>query len=322
MPQPLDKSAPLFVAGHRGLVGSAIVRLLERRGFENIQTASRAELDLRSQADVHAWFAQARPRYVLHAAGTVGGILANSTRPAEFIYDNLMMHANVLEAARKSNVQRLLYLGSSCIYPRDCPQPIRESYLLTGPLESTNEAYAISKIAGVQMCKAYRQQYGCDFFAVMPTNLYGENDNFDLRSSHVLPALMRKFHEAWVAGERQVSIWGTGTARREFLHVDDLADACLFLLQHYEGVDHINVGTGTDLTIGELADLLRQIIYPDAQLIFDSSKPDGTPRKQLDVRPLHDLGWRHSISLRDGIERTYRWFQGQCQSTVSWRKAS
>lgn len=308
MVDALPPDAPVFVAGHRGLVGSAIVRLLGEAGFSAVLTAGRSDLDLRNQQQVDSWFQRHRPAYVFHAAGTVGGILANSTRPAEFLYDNLLMHANVIEAARRHGVRRLLYLGSSCIYPRDCPQPMKEEYLLTGTLESTNEAYAISKIAGIKMCDAYRHQYGCDFFSVMPTNLYGENDNFDLRNSHVLPALMRKFHEAKVEGRRAVEIWGAGTVRREFLYVDDLADACLFLMRNYRGDGHINVGTGEDLSILELAELLRDIIHPKGELVFDRAKPDGTPRKLLDVSRVHSLGWRHSVSLREGVERTYRWF--------------
>lgn len=322
MVNTLPQSAPVFVAGHRGLVGSAILRLLRQSGFSTILTAGRSELDLRNQQQVDSWFQQHRPVYVFHAAGTVGGILANSTRPAEFLYDNLMMHANVIEAACRHGVQRLLYLGSSCIYPRECPQPMKEEYLLTGTLETTNEAYAISKIAGIKMCDAYRRQYGCDFFSVMPTNLYGENDNFDLRNSHVLPALMRKFHEAKIEGRRSVEIWGAGTARREFLYVDDLADACLYLMQNYKGGGHINVGTGTDLSILELAELLREVIHPAAELVFDRSKPDGTPQKLLDVSRVHALGWRHSTSLRDGIERTYRCFCENVGGDHRLRKAS
>lgn len=319
---PLPTDAAIFVAGHRGLVGSAIERTLRRAGFQNIQTATRSDLDLRCQRAVHRWFELRRPGYVFHAAGTVGGILANSQRPAEFLYDNLLMHVNVIEAARQSGVQRLLYLGSSCIYPRECPQPIKEEYLLSGPLEETNEAYAVAKIAGIQMCRTYRRQYGCDFFSVMPTNLYGENDNFDLHNSHVLPALIRKFHEAKQNGLPTVDVWGTGMARREFLHVDDLADACLFLMQNYAAGEHINVGTGSDVTICELAEMLREVIYPEANLAFDTTKPDGTPRKQLDVARLHELGWRHAISLREGIEQTYRWYRENLGASRPIRKAS
>jgi GDP-L-fucose synthase len=306
----MDQGARIFVAGHRGLVGSALMRRLEREGFSTLLTATRDQLDLRDQAAVNYWFRANRPEYVFHAAGTVGGILANSTRPAEFIYDNMMMHATVVHAAYLHRVTKLLYLGSSCIYPRHCAQPIAESALLTGPLEPTNEAYAVAKIAGIKLCETYRGQYGCDFISAMPTNLYGEHDNFDLASSHVLPALIRKFHEAKLARAPEVVIWGSGTPRREFLHVDDLADACVFLMQHYDEDRHVNVGTGEDLTIAELANLVRTIVYPDATLRFDTSKPDGTPRKLLDVSKLHTLGWRHRVTLADGIAATYRWFVG------------
>ncbi|HEY7944549.1 MAG TPA: GDP-L-fucose synthase [Casimicrobiaceae bacterium] len=302
------KDARVYVAGHRGLVGSAVVRALEARGFGNILTASRDQLDLRDQAAVNYWFRANRPEYVYLVAGTVGGILANSTRPAEFIYDNMMIHATVVHAAHLYGTKKLLYLGSSCIYPRECPQPMREEHLLTGPLEQTNEAYAIAKIAGIKLCRAYRQQYGANFISAMPTNLYGPQDNFDLTSSHVLPALMRRFHDARLRGDREVTVWGTGRARREFLHVDDLADACLFLMERYDDSVHVNVGTGEDLAISELVDMVRSVVHPDAEVVFDLSKPDGTPRKRLDVSRLHDVGWRHRIPQRDGIEATYRWF--------------
>jgi len=301
----------IFVAGHRGLVGSAIVRRLQADGHTQIQTATREQLDLRDQAAVNYWFRANRPEYVFLVAGTVGGILANSTRPAEFIYDNLMIHATVVHAAHLHGVKRLLYLVSSCVYPRECPQPIREEYLLTGLLEPTNEPYAIAKISGIKLCQAYRRQYGSDFISAMPTNLYGPHDNFDLQSSHVLPALMRKFHDARAEGRDEVTIWGTGAPRREFLHVDDLADACLFLMRHYQGDEHINVGTGEDLSIRELAETLREIVAPGVRLAFDASKPDGTPRKLLDVSRLHALGWRHRIGLREGIRSTYDWFLAQ-----------
>jgi GDP-L-fucose synthase len=242
------------------------------------------------------------------AAGTVGGIVPNSTRPAEFIYDNMMIHATVVHAAHANGVRKLLYLGSSCIYPRDCPQPMSEEHLLTGPLEPTNEAYAIAKIAGIKLCEAYRRQYGDDFISLMPTNLYGPNDNFDLTSSHVLPALIRRFDDAKTAGAREVVIWGTGTPRREFLHVDDLADACLFLMERYSDSSHINVGTGHDLSIRELAELVRDVVHPGAALTFDRSKPDGMPRKLLNVSRLHALGWRHATALPDGIRATYEWY--------------
>jgi GDP-L-fucose synthase len=301
-------TARTYVAGHRGLVGSAIVRRLEAQGCQNILTATREQVDLRDQAAVNYWFKANRPELVYLVAGTVGGILANSTRPAEFIYDNMMIHATVVQAAHQYGVRKLLYLGSSCIYPREARQPMTEEQLLTGALEPTNEAYAIAKIAGIKLCQAYRTQYGNDFISAMPTNLYGPNDNFDLTSSHVLPALIRKFHESKAERQRDVTIWGTGSPRREFLHVDDLAEACLFLMANYSDARHLNVGTGEDLSIRELAGLVRDVVYPEAQLVFDTSKPDGMPRKLLDVSRLHALGWRHRIALADGIRSTYDWF--------------
>lgn len=304
----MDCSSRIFVAGHRGLVGSAIMRKLNAERYVNVLTATRQQLDLRDQAAVNDWFRANQPEFVLLAAGTVGGILANSTRPAEFLYDNMMIHATTVHAAHLFRVKRLLYLGSSCIYPRDCPQPMREEYLLSGPLEWTNEPYALAKIAGIKLCESYRTQFGCDFISAMPTNLYGPNDNFDLNSSHVLPALIRKFHDAKSSHSPDVAIWGSGTPRREFLHVDDLADACVFLMNHYDESTHINVGTGTDLSIRELAETVRDIVYPQAELVFDAAKPDGTPRKLLDVSRLHQLGWRHRTELKDGIRATYRWF--------------
>jgi GDP-L-fucose synthase len=304
----MTQSSRVFVAGHRGLVGSALLRHLGDTGHRCVLTATRDQLDLRDQAAVNYWFRANRPEYVFLVAGTVGGILANSTRPAEFIYDNMMIHATVVHAAHMFGVKKLLYLGSSCIYPRLCPQPMTEEQLLTAPLEPTNEPYAIAKIAGIKLCQSYRRQYGCNFVSAMPTNLYGPNDNFDLTSSHVLPALMRKFHDARLEARSEVVVWGTGQPRREFLHVDDLADACVFLMNHYEEDTHINVGTGEDLTIHELASMVRDVVYPEAALVFDASKPDGAPRKLLDVSRLHALGWRHQIALRTGIERTYRWF--------------
>jgi len=304
----MGPDARIFVAGHGGLVGSALMRRLQAEGFSNVLTATRDQLDLRDQAAVNYWFRANRPDYVFLAAGTVGGILANSTRPAEFIYDNMLIHATVVHSAYLYGAKKLLYLGSSCIYPRACPQPIKEEYLLTGELEPTNEAYAIAKIAGIKLCQHYRTQYGCDFISAMPTNLYGISDNFDLTSSHVLPALIRKFHDAKERGDAEVLVWGSGTVRREFLHVDDLADACVFLMRRYDEPSHINVGTGEDLTIAELADMVRRVVYPKAAVTFDRSKPDGMRRKLLDVSRLHALGWRHKLQLSEGIESTYRWF--------------
>jgi GDP-L-fucose synthase len=309
----IDRNARVYVAGHGGLVGSAMVRHLTAQGFTNVLTATRAQVDLRDQSEVSHWFKANRPDYVFLVAGTVGGILANSTRPAEFIYDNLMIHGTVVHSAHETGVTKLLYLGSSCIYPRDSTQPITEDELLKGPLEATNEWYAIAKIAGIKLCQAYRRQYGCDFISAMPTNLYGPGDNFDLRSSHVIPALMRKFHDARVdsthsGSPNTVSVWGTGSAYREFLHVDDLAAACLFLLEHYSDDSHINVGTGVDLSIKELAETIREVVNPSAELVWDTSKPDGTPRKLLDVSRLRALGWRPRIGLREGLASTYEHF--------------
>jgi GDP-L-fucose synthase len=315
-------SPRVFVAGHRGLVGSALVRRLQRNHSVEILTATREQLDLRDQAAVNYWFKANRPEYVYLVAGTVGGILANSTRPAEFIYDNMMIHATVVQAAHLYHAKKLLYLGSSCIYPRNCAQPMTEEQLLTGALEPTNESYAIAKIAGIKLCQAYRTQYGDDFISAMPTNLYGPNDNFDLNASHVLPAMIRKFHDAKAAAARDVVIWGTGTPRREFLHVDDLADACVFLMDRYDESPHINVGTGEDLSIRELAELVRSIVYPGAALTFDASKPDGMPRKLLGVSRLHALGWRHRIGLREGIASTHQWFlahQGSLRTEAAVR---
>lgn len=305
--EQMQKDARIYVAGHAGLVGSAVVRRLRAEGFSTILTATRHQLDLRDQAAVNYWFQANRPEYVFLVAGKVGGILANSTQPADFLYDNMLIHATVVEASRRFEVSKLLYLGSSCIYPRNAEQPISEDALLTGELEPTNEGYALAKIAGIKLCEFYRSQHGCNFISAMPTNLYGPNDNFDLTSSHVLPALIRKFHEARSTGD-PVVIWGTGSPMREFLHVDDLADACLFLMENYDGPKHLNVGTGSDMTIRALAEMIRDVVNPDAELTFDTDKPDGMPRKVLDVSRLHALGWSHRTELQDGIESTYAWF--------------
>lgn len=304
----LNRSKPVFVAGHNGMVGSSIVRRLNGLGFENILTVDRSVVDLRDQSAVNEWFSENRPEYVYLAAGTVGGIMANSTRQAEFLYDNLMIHATVVEASRLVGVEKLLYLGSSCIYPRLSSQPINEDCLLQGPLEPTNEGYAIAKIAGIKLCQFYAQQHGCNFITAMPTNLYGPNDNYDLESSHVLPALIRRFHDAKVSGEKSVTVWGSGSPRREFLHVDDLADACVFLMANYSGIEHVNVGTGTDISIAKLAHLVRQIVYPEVEIDFDTTKPDGMPRKLLDVSKLTQLGWDATIAVEPGIKHAYEWF--------------
>ncbi len=297
----------VWVAGHRGMVGSAIVRRLEREDC-TVLTAGRDRVDLRRQAEVEAFLEAEKPDAVFLVAAKVGGIHANDTRPAEFIYDNLMIEANVIHAARSAGVHKLLFLGSSCIYPRLAPQPITEDALLTGPLEPTNEWYAIAKIAGIKLCQAYRRQYGCDFISAMPTNLYGPGDNYDLLSSHVLPALIRKFHEAKASGKPTVEVWGTGTPMREFLHVDDLADACVFLMQRYSGDVPFNVGTGTDVTIREAAETVARVVGFRGDLVFDTSKPDGTPRKLLNVDALSGLGWRARIGFEDGIADAYAWY--------------
>lgn len=304
----MNKTARIFVAGHRGLVGSAIVRLLHADGFENIIVRSSAELDLRNQAAVDSFFAAERPEFVFLAAARVGGIHANDSYPADFLRDNLQLQTNVIDSAYRHRVTKLLFLGSSCVYPKFAPQPMPESCLLTGPLESTNEWYAIAKIAGLKMCQAYRRQYGFDAISVMPTNLYGPGDNFDLESSHVLPALMRKAHEAKIARHSSIVVWGTGTPRREFLHVDDLATACLFLMQHYSSEDLVNVGWGQDVSIRELVTLVSEAVGFRGTFEFDSSKPDGTPRKLLDVSRLKALGWAPFIQLNEGLAATYRWF--------------
>jgi GDP-L-fucose synthase len=300
-----ELQARIYVAGHRGMVGSAILRRLQAGGYENIVTATRAELDLTDQGAVRAFFANQRIDMVILAAAKVGGIYANNTYPADFILDNLLMECNVIQAAHAAGVQRLLFLGSSCIYPRDCPQPIREEYLLTGPLEPTNEPYAIAKIAGIKLCESFNRQHGRQYVSVMPTNLYGPNDNYDLATSHVLPALIRKVHEARQRGEREIVVWGSGTPRREFLYVDDLADACVHLMElGYDG-PLVNVGTGEDLTIRELAETVMDVIGFKGKIVFDTSKPDGTPRKLLDVSRLAGLGWRSKTPLREGIGLAY-----------------
>lgn len=305
---PLPRDARIYVAGHRGLVGGAIMRRLQAEGFGHLLTRTSAELDLRDQAAVRAFFAEEQPDYVFLAAAKVGGILANSTYPAQFLYDNLMIAMNVINAAHESGVRKLLNLGSSCIYPRLAPQPLKEEYLLTGPLEETNRAYAVAKIAAIELCDHYRTQYGADFISGMPTNLYGPGDNFDLKGSHVLPALMRKMVEAKEAGAAQVEVWGSGTPLREFLYVDDLADACLYLMERVSEPGPINIGTGEDLTIRDLAILIADVVGFEGALVFDASKPDGTPRKLMDVSRLASLGWTASTDLRRGVEQTYAWF--------------
>lgn len=306
----ISREARIYVAGHRGLVGSAIVRRLEGAGFPNLILRTSQELDLRDQARVKEFFEREKPEYVFLAAARVGGILANMTYPAHFIYDNLMIQSNVIHQAFKTEVKKLLFLGSSCIYPKFAPQPIKEEYLLTGPLEPTNEPYAVAKIAGIKMCQAYNRQYGTNFICAMPTNLYGPNDNFDLETSHVIPALIRKFHEAKISGAKSVVVWGTGTPRREFLYVDDLADACLFLMENCDAqhAEIINVGTGEDITIKELAEMIKNIVGFNGEIIFDPSKPDGTPRKLLDISLIKKLGWRPKTTLEEGLLKTYRVF--------------
>lgn len=307
----MDKAAKIYVAGHRGMVGSAIVRALQARGYHNLVMRSSKELDLRNQSAVNDFFNKEKPSYVFLAAAKVGGILANNTYRASFIYDNLAIELNVIHAAHVHNVKKLLFLGSSCIYPKMAPQPLQETYLLTGVLEPTNEPYAIAKIAGIKLCDAYRSQYGNHFISAMPTNLYGPNDNYDLQNSHVLPALLRKFHQAKEQKLPAVTIWGTGTPLREFLHVDDLADACLFLMENYDEEGCINVGTGTDISITELAKMIKEIVGYRGNLDFDTSKPDGTLRKLMDVSKLKDLGWQYSIPLQEGIKKVYASYLSQ-----------
>src|SRR5215213_88067 len=299
----------VYVAGHRGLAGSAILRRLASTGYSNIVTRTREELDLVSLPAVERFFATEKPDYVFLAAARVGGILANTTYPVEFLRDNLYIELNIIQAAFRHGVKKPLFLGSSCIYPKFAPQPIREESLLTGELEPTNEPYALAKIAGIKLCQAYNSQYGANFISIMPTNLYGPGDNFDLRTSHVLPALMRRFHEAEERNDPSVTVWGSGTPRREFLHVDDLADACVYLMNTYSGSAIVNVGVGEDISISELAELIRDVVGYRGRIQYDTTKPDGTPRKLLDVSKLHDLGWEASITLREGLEQTYAWYR-------------
>ena len=304
----MEKAEKIYVAGHRGMVGSAIMRRLEAEDFQNVVTRDREDVDLTDGRAVRDFFAQEKPSLVVFAAARVGGIKANNDFPVEFLLENLQMQNNVLAAAHEHGARKLLFLGSSCIYPKFAPQPIPESALLTGPLEPTNEAYAVAKIAGIKLCQAFAREHGANFISAMPTNLYGPNDNFDLEASHVLPALLRKAHDAKQSNARELVVWGTGTPRREFLHVDDCASACVFLLQHYDSPEIINVGCGEDLSIRELAELICNVVGFDGELAWDTTKPDGTPRKLLDVTKLKNLGWQPSIPLREGIERTYEWF--------------
>jgi GDP-L-fucose synthase len=304
----MEQDAKIYIAGHRGMVGSAIHRRLQQAGYQNFVFRTSGELDLRNQAAVRDFFEAERPDYVFLAAAKVGGIHANNTYRGEFLYDNLMIQNNVIHQSYEVGVKKLMFLGSSCIYPKMAPQPLREDYLLTGELEPTNEPYAIAKIAGIKLCEAYRSQYGCNFISVMPTNLYGPNDNYDLNNSHVLPALLRKFHEAKRNQSPTVEVWGTGSPMREFLHADDLADACYYLMLHYNEPTLINIGTGQDVTIKELAELIQRVVGYSGNLVWNTSKPDGTPRKLMDVGKLHQLGWRHSVELSEGIRQTYEQF--------------
>ena len=304
----MNKDAKIYVAGHRGLVGSAIVRNLQDKGYKNIIYRTHKELDLTNQEAVRRFFEEEKPEYVFLAAAKVGGIHANNTYPADFIYDNLMIQNNVIKAAHDFKVKKLLFLGSTCIYPKMAPQPIKEEYLLTGSLEETNEAYAVAKIAGLEMCKFFKRQYGDNFISCMPTNLYGPNDNFDLKNSHVLPALIRKFHEAKANNSEVVEVWGTGTPLREFLYVDDMADACVFLMENYDGEQHVNIGTGEEVSIRELAETVKEVVEFEGELVFNTDMPDGTPRKLTTVDKLHELGFMHKVSLNEGIRMAYGWF--------------
>lgn len=305
----MEKNSKIYVAGHRGLVGSAIVRQLEKKGYKNIVKRTHAELELLNPVAVQDFFQTERPEYVFLAAARVGGIFANSTYPADFIRENLIVQTNVLHQAYLSGVKKLLFLGSSCIYPKLAPQPLKEEYLLTGPLEETNSAYAVAKIAGIEMCQAYHRQYGSNFISVMPTNLYGPNDNFSHDNSHVLPALLSRFHDAKLSRAEEIAVWGTGKPRREFLHADDLGSACVFLMETYDDSSIVNIGTGEDLSIKELAELIAKTVGYTGKIVWDNSRPDGTPRKQLDVSKIHGLGWHHNIDLEKGLESTYVWLQ-------------
>ena len=321
----INKKSKIYVAGHSGMVGSAIVRRLMRDGFENLILRTHQELDLIDQKNVFDFFKNNKPEYVIISAGKVGGIQANNKFRAEFLYENLIIQTNLIHSAYLNGVKKLLFLGSSCIYPRNCTQPIKEGYLLTGELEQTNEPYALAKIAGIKMCENYYRQYGCNFISAMPTNLYGPGDNFDLNNSHVIPALLRKFHEAKINNSPSVEVWGTGTPKREFLYVDDLADACILLLKNLEaseleknGITHINVGSGIDQTIQELADTIRDVVGFEGQVIFDKTKPNGTPEKLLDITVLSNMGWKPTKSLKDGLEKTYSWVKEQAEMNQPW----
>ncbi len=304
----MDRNSKIYVAGHLGLVGSAIVRALKDRGFKNLVLKTRRELDLLDQRAVSNFFSSEKPQYVFLAAAKVGGIMANKNLPADFIYENLQVQSNVLESAKQNGVKKLLFLGSSCMYPRESRQPIKEEYILTGPLEPTNQAYAVAKIAGLITCQSYNKQFGTNFISAIPTNMYGENDNFDLENSHVLPALIRKFHEAKMVGNTEITLWGSGKSKRELLHVDDFADASVFLMENYNNSEPVNIGTGEDDSIKEIAELVREIVGFNGKILWDKTKPDGMPRKLLDVSKLHNLGWKHKIKLRDGIQSTYEWY--------------
>ena len=311
----MNKTSRIFIAGHKGMVGSAILRILKRKGFDNLICLSSKELDLRKQIDVQDFFLREKPEYVFLAAAKVGGILANNIYKADFIYDNLAIELNVIHSAWKSNIKKLLFLGSSCIYPKMAPQPIKEEYILSGYLEETNEPYAIAKIAGIKLCEAFRFQYGCNFISAMPTNLYGPNDNYDLENSHVLPALIRKFHEATLRNEKSVTVWGSGNPKREFLHVDDLAEACLIMMEKYDGKDFLNIGYGDDISIADLASLVKEITGFKGSIVFDISKPDGTVRKLMDSSKIRQVGWKPKIELKDGIAETYKQYRRELLST-------